>query len=292
MDDGAMDNGFPPIEVSFNAFGAWADALQALIQGAQLTQFATYAAVCDEVAAESLELYRFYCRGGRLPNGSSLQTAKAGGLHDAAELVQDGFLNYRLHNPLPYADAIEKGTKARDMKLSLPGAEKARRAKDGTLYLIIPFRHSIPGASATGMRPMPKPIHQMAKKLAPSHIAGTRLEPSVTHPGKMVSRNVYKNAEGESTWGDKLTAAQLAKAGHSFKTQSRYAGMYKFGKPGATTHNQFITFRVMSQKSKGWIVPARPGLWLARTAKEEAFNRFGEEMSRALLADLMRFSAF
>ncbi len=60
--------------------------------------------------------------------------------------AEGGDLTGRVSADTPYAQAIEQGQPARDMKPGLLSGTKARRGKDGSIYNIIPFRHGTPGA--------------------------------------------------------------------------------------------------------------------------------------------------
>jgi hypothetical protein len=63
-----------------------------------------------------------------------------------------------------------------------------------------------------------------------------------------------------------------------------YAGMVRFntGTGGST----FLTFRVMVEGSPGWIVPAKPGLWLAKTVAESLQRTADTDFATAMQADL------
>jgi len=253
----------------------WSQALQAIVQAGHLDVFTSYAETAGVVAQHSFTLYQGYLKGNPLPNGASVQHP-SGNLAKAAELEEAGYLDFRLKNDTSYAEAVEKGAKERDMKDALKTSNKARRAKDGSLYLIIPFRHGTPGT--VGLNAMPPRVYAMAAALKRSKVTGHYTEPSVHGNGVQVQRNKY-------AWGAKLTAAALAAGGASFKEQNRFSGMYKFGEQG---HSSYVTFRVMSSKSKGWVVPARPGLWPARTAAQVGYEDGKGALADALLEDLLR----
>lgn len=78
----------------------------------------------------------------------------------------------------------------------------------------------------------------------------------------MVAQNSYK-------WGGRLPAGLAPKLKDHHKTDI-YAGMVKFDT--STPHaksSAYMTFRVMSDKSSGWIVPAKPGLYLAKNVADK-----------------------
>lgn len=264
------------LQVDWDVLGDWTDSLQAIIQGGHLDVFSSYTETAAVVAQHSLMLYQGYLKGIPLPNGASVQHP-SGNLAKRATLAEPSFLDFRLENDAEYAEAVETGTRERDMKKILPTAPKARRSKDGSLYLIIPFRHGTQ-QNAVGLRPMPETVWRAAQKLKRSAIVGSYPEVSAT--GHNVHRNVYD-------WGGSLTGKALAALGLSYKEQNRYQGMYKFGEQG---HSSYVTFRVLSEKSRGWVIPARPGLFPAKTAAEEAYRDGKSALSGALLEDLLRLS--
>lgn len=264
------------LQIDWDVLSDWTDSLQAIIQGGHLDVFTSYAETAAVVASHSLMLYQGYLKGIPLPNGASVQHP-TGNLARRATLAEPGYLDFRLENDAEYAEAVEKGTQERDMKKILPTAPKARRSKEGALYLVIPFRHGTQQDSV-GMQPMPQTVWHAAEKMKRSAITGTRPEVSAT--SHSVQRNTY-------SWGGSLSAKALAGMGLSFKEQNRYQGMYKFGQAG---HSSYVTFRVMSEKSAGWIIPARPGLFPAKIAAEEAYRDGKDALSGALLEDLLRMS--
>jgi len=253
------------IQIDWPLLLEWSEALQAIIAGGHLDVFEAYKETAAVIANHALITYQSYLKGSPLPNGKAVMHP-SGNLAHHAELKEGaGFCEWSLENEEKYAEAIEKGTKQRDLKEILPTAKKTRRAKDGTLYLIIPFQHGKPGA--VGLKPMPARIAKMAEKLTRSAIVGTKMEKSGT--GFMVQRNVYK-------WGTSLKGVG-----------GKHEGMYKFGNAG---HTSYLTFRVMSQKSSGWVLPPREGLWPAKTAAQVALEDSAGLLTDAVLEDLMRLA--
>ena len=181
-----------------------------------------------------------------------------------------------------YAQDIETGRPARDLKQMLNTSMKVRRTKDGTRFLIIPMRHNLSS--------MPSHVAGAAKKLSASSIVGQgqrrageltsaafghgmtamsetrqRRNPFAkdigTRKDVMVTKNFYN-------WGAKLAAGSM---GPNAKGKTdRFAGMYRFDtNAGKAKSSAYLTFRVMSEKSKGWIVPAQPGQRIARDVATE-----------------------
>lgn len=190
-----------------------------------------------------------------------------------------------------YAEQIENGRPARDLKAMLGASLKVRRSKAGNRYLYIPFRHNIPGSDAIGQA-MPKSVYAMAKQMTPSVITGIKSRESGTgaynihSKGKMmVPQNVY-------AWGDKLPSGM----GQKIKPEHHsdpYAGMVKFNTstPGGAKSSTYLTFRVMSEKSQGWIVPAQPGQHIAKNVADEMRPKAENAFSKAISMSLSKIKA-
>ncbi|EPT1451925.1 hypothetical protein ACVOZ6_003513 [Escherichia coli] len=176
-----------------------------------------------------------------------------------------------------YAKEIEEGRPARDLKRMLGTSLKVRRTKTGTRFLVIPFRHNI--------KNMPPALYAQAKALEASTVTGmtqrrsgevTNLSPKTgmtpakvqthylsnpkTHGPMMVKQAQYK-------WGGRLAAGYF---GPNPKGKSDIAaGMVRMNtSAGGGKSSAYMTFRIMSEKSQGWIVPQQPGQFLARKAVE------------------------
>lgn len=181
-----------------------------------------------------------------------------------------------------HAEAIESGRPARDLKKMLDTSTKVRRTKDGTRFLVIPFRHNVDS--------MPAHVQAQAKDLAPSMIIGQGkrrsgeltsaafgigmvpmsekrqrhspyLKATDSRQDVMVNKNIYH-------WGQRLMAGSMG-PNPSGKVD-RFAGMVRFdtSTPGAN-RSSYMTFRIMSERSNGWIVPPQPGQHLAEKVANE-----------------------
>lgn len=183
-----------------------------------------------------------------------------------------------------YADEIETGRSPRDLKKMLDTSLKVRRTLGGKRFLVIPMRHNTPGNGALS-KPMPAPVAALAAAMAPSRVMSTGTRPSgeVTHLSPksgmhpsatqtpFLSNPKTKQASSvvsrQYAWGDRLTAGALKGAGMDAATARRYAGMVKMdtSTPGGGKSSSFMTFRIMMDGQTGkWIIPAQPGLYLAR----------------------------
>lgn len=175
-------------------------------------------------------------------------------------------------NRLPYAMVLEKGqTSAQRMNI-LNTSHQIRINKLGGKYLIIPFRHGIPGSVT--MRPMPASVYKEAKELSYSRRVGTYLEfsmqlieasrkdmdlignfgnPVPLAKPRATTGNIPLAKRFKYAWGDRLTGVG-----------GRHEGMVKMGKKG---HSQFMTFRVMSEHGKPW--KGTPAFRVAGTTAEQ-----------------------
>jgi hypothetical protein len=158
-----------------------------------------------------------------------------------------------------YAEEIEQGRPPRDLKRMLNTSLKVRTSQKGNRFLIIPFQHNTPGHNATG-KAMPDEIYAIAGKLTPSSIIGETRRLSGTGAYDIKSRKRLTVNQNIYKWGGSLSGDSIP---------NRFAGMRRFDtSAGGAKRSTYLTFRVMSEKSNGWIVPAKPGLFLAKAVAE------------------------
>lgn len=210
-----------------------------------------------------------------------------------------GELSALVWSDYKYAREIEEGRPAKDLKRMLDTSDKVRRTKTGKRYLIIPFRHNV--------NQMPAEVYQQARQLAPSRIIGQTqrrsgeitagvfgrgmqplgekrqrrspfLSRPVDHSHVMVPKHIYQ-------WGESLAAGMMGPNPRG--KADRFAGMYRFdvSTPKAK-RSQYLTFRVMMEGSSGWIVPAKPGLFLARDVAQNLQPKAATIFQEAALRDL------
>jgi hypothetical protein len=186
--------------------------------------------------------------------------AYARSIADGLEYPADGDpLTGRVSADTPYAEAIEKGVAAHDMKPALLGGPRARLAKDGTRYAIVPFRHNTPGAGATGQA-MPVDVYQRARKLDFTAVTGHR--PDRNPRGETVQRAVYRHGGQLRMRGvghvEEYQRSRIGPPEHRYTHQSSiYSGMVKTGAKGQAG---YMTFRVVSERSpeNAWWHPGTP----------------------------------
>lgn len=179
-----------------------------------------------------------------------------------------------------YAQEIESGRPARDLKRMLDTSLKVRQSKDGKRYLIIPFRHQVPGADAIGQS-MPQQVYDLARELSPSRVVGTGRRLSGTGAMDIKTRKPITVAARKYAWGDSLPAGAVP------QMQRKHAGMYRFDTSTAKAKSStYLTFRVMVEGSPGWVIAPRPGLNLVKGVTDRlqplAERAFGEAVKRDL----------
>lgn len=166
---------------------------------------------------------------------------------------------------------------------------KVRTSSKGKRYLIIPFRHGTPGNGAHAPA-MPREIYDSARELAPSRIVGHGRRLSGTGAWDVNTKQPATVRARKYAWGGRLAAEPEYKLRREHKTDP-YAGMVRFDAkpPGGQRYSTYLTFRVMSEASRGWIVPAKPGLGLAR-AVADSLRRTAEVEFPAAVAQDVRAS--
>lgn len=172
------------------------------------------------------------------------------------------------------AAEIETGRPPRDLKKMLDTSLKVRINKRGERYMIIPFRHGTPGSNSN---PMPQAVYQQASQLSASSIvaqsrrvSGTGAWDTKTRQPATVNKNIY-------SWGQRLDGPGVPR---------NMKGMYRFdtGAPGAK-RSSYLTFRVMTERSSGWIIPAQPGQYIAKKVADDMSPK-----AEAVFAEALRRS--
>lgn len=183
-----------------------------------------------------------------------------------------------------HANNIEFGWPERDLKKMLDTSMKVRVSAKGKRYMIIPFRHNNPESKSSSA--MPFHVYAEARNLAASSVIGSTFRLSGTGAYHMKTRTPIKVNKSVYKWGDSLPAGLTEKLKPHHKTDI-HAGMYRFNaSSGNESRSSYITFRVMSEDSKGWIVKAKPGLNLAQNVAERLQPLAEQVISQAITLDL------
>lgn len=237
--------------------------------------------------------WKGYAGGEPLPNGEVIQS-RSGRYMQSIQQESEGDFAARVFSDAPYADQIEHGAPARDLKRMLGTSLKVRRARDGTRYLIIPFRWGTPGTKTFGSNVMPPEVHQMwtGGGMEASRVTGMGQRASGTGAYDPRTRKPVMVPQRKYAWGDRLQKSQLSEAGVFGRAAKRMAGMVQMRNPhghGGSLHSQYMTFRVMSEKSQGWLVPATAGKHPAREVAKEFEPKARLAFARAAKADMRAF---
>lgn len=235
--------------------------------------FPTLTGAVQAMAQSAYQQWKRYAQGEPLPNGQVIGV-RSSTYHRSIQLQQIDPFHYRCFSNLAYAEAIETGNPARDLKKLLDSSLKVRRSKDGKRYLIIPFRWGTPGTIGFGGNVLPSAVHHFWKPPGVtrsrvismgSRVSGTGADDLKTRKPLLVDQRNYQ-------WGQRLTAKHLGALGIGGQAAKRMAGMVNFRNPGGTggaAHSSFLTFRVMSEDSTGWKAPAIPGKYPVKTVAEK-----------------------
>lgn len=159
-------------------------------------------------------------------------------------------------------EEIESGRPAYDLKQMLQTSQKTRHFKSGKKYLIIPFRHNVPGAE--GGQAMPEAIYMQASALAASKITGQGTRPAMMLPAMSGQRQMLRVSTRTYSWGGRLPAG-LAPKLKPYHAIDIYASMVRFDTttPKGSRYSSYMTFRIMVEGSPKWILPPKEGLHIA-----------------------------
>lgn len=267
------------------------DVGAALSPGQTLSRdsFPLLAFAVQEIAAQVHERWVAYAQGEPLPDGQVVHSRT--GEYARSIMVRPlGEFRAEAYSDLPYAHAIEDGSPARDLKKMLDTSPKVRVSKKGVRYLIIPFRFGTPGTATMGNQ-MPESVHAWWQGQKASHVAGQFMRRSGLIASDVKTRKQMMTPARRYVWGARLTEAHLDGLGIGGQQKRRLAGMVSFKKPGGVgggSHSQFISFRVMTEQSRGWQMPAQPGKHVAEQVARK-FRPIAEEMfKQAMTADMQR----
>jgi len=225
--------------------------------------------------------WKSYAMGAPIP-GSPYRIKKPGGGYARSIKVRCLTpFNYFIFSDSPVAGFIEHGTKELDMKKTHPFGRKSRVGKKpygilgkGIPYLIVPFRHGIPGSLNA---PMPEKVYSQLRQQIKSGefqlskvIRGRKKEPN--WKGELISRRKY-------TWGSRLTGADLG----------NLEGLVVLNVSSRkSVRSQYFTFRVISAKSPAgsWIKPATPAKRITQSVVKNTQGMVNEVITAGVKRDL------
>jgi hypothetical protein len=233
--------------------------------------FPNVAGAFRALAQAAHERWVEYAHGMPLPGGQVIHP-RSGSYARSIAIREHGDFDKEIYSDLPYATAIEYGSPARDLHDMLRTSRKTRVSKKGKRYLIVPFRWGTPGTQGFGKNTMPMEVHRGWLK---GDFGGSS---KIVGVGTRISGSGHVVRQRHYAWGGRLSQGDLDKLGigTSFhgKTYRRHpmAGMVQMRRGSSQRgqkHTQYLTFRVISEGSPGWIVPPIEGKYPARTTSEQ-----------------------
>lgn len=207
-----------------------------------------------------------------------------------AAIIEDGHERYHLPS-----------------KINWP-TERTKTAKDGTMYLDVPLRHTAfasegeakrKGYSHEAMkRMMPSDIYGHAVTLARTirmnagkqynaqgqyvaadkyRVEGTEIDPFVASRLTAVQRMIRTNSSGQV-----ISIGKHGAGLHVAGLPKKYEGLLRTGPAG---HTEYLTIRRLTEKSQGWWIPAKEGKHIAADVAEMLPNVLPDVISTALILD-------
>ena len=162
-----------------------------------------------------------------------------------------------------YVNFVEKGIPRFDMKKGLLSGKNA--AKHGGKFAIVPFQRGTP--SAQHLSAMPIRIYEQVKKIDKRDIARRY---------RTIGIGANLNAS---------TKKRIHSKGFGLKRASKksiYEGMLKVGSVG---HTSYMTFRIVSKKSIGWIYPGSIPIKIFDTVEKKVEPYVKKFMEEGLKSD-------
>lgn len=220
------------------------------------------------------------------------QDARVELVREVAHLPEEGGAGFiqvviDIVNTARHASVVEDGHAAFHLpsKIDWTRSASVKVAADGTRYITVPFRHAAP-RTGEGITPgaesrmMPREVYNQARKLSFStrQNAGRQFGPT----GQFIAADKYnwggrmkRTAEVGAAYRHPMGGLRSERRGESsvigagenpaWKT-SKFAGMVRMGAP---RHSVYMTFRILTEKSTGWNIPAQAGKGIARAVARE-----------------------
>ena len=238
-----------------------------------------------KITERGLGIWQGYASGAPLPGGEIIHS-RSGRYMRSIQEKSTGPFSSEIYSELPYAKGIERGMPARDMKKMLDSSSKVRISKKGKRYLIIPFRHGTPGSNFRNV--MPVEVHEMWRGMKSSRVTGQRHEVSATGAIDIKTRRPARVSRRTYKWGDRMKAEQLLSAGVTGRKMRHMEGMVNF-KSQDGGHSSYMTFRVMSEGSSGWLAKARAGYFPAKATADRIRPEAEKAFTEAVKYDVSQY---
>lgn len=172
---------------------------------------------------------------------------------DAIRIIPVSPLESKIVLDSTFANWIEFGKSAYDIKALFERSAKVKSTKDGGWYLTIPFRFGTPGVVSDNFPAMPKAVYDLAKNLSPSR---TALGGTISRGQSLAQSDIpepFNQLLTRPGFSDRKTQQTFNPYQHK---SSIYAGLQRnqqtYEKKSSSTYN---TFRRVSDKSdpNSWI---------------------------------------
>jgi len=231
--------------------------------------------------------WKSYAMGAPVPGGSGRIKRPTGAFAKSIKIRMLAPFHHEVYSDDPKAKFLEDGSKEYDMKKTHPYGKRSRvvkktRKKKGSIvanegdpYLIIPFRHGVPGSISYSPIPqlLYKAIRQMIKNddMKLSSIAKGKKQ-SPNYEGELIPRRKYN-------WGSRLMGSSLDKL----------EGMVAMDvSTKKSVRTEYVTFRIISVNSPAhkWIQKARPGLHLTKHVVNNTKEIVEDNIGSGLKEDL------
>lgn len=171
-----------------------------------------------------------------------------GGLEAEVSAEKNKFVNF-----------IENGVKRFDMKPGIINGPKSRLGKNGR-YNIIFMRKKTPGSRGANLMTVQQ--YKEVKQLSKKETARRYNVIGIGGDLQLKTKTVKKR--------------QMSKAGD-------YAGLKKIG---GENHTRYGTFRIVSEKSTGWIYPGSPKVNIYEMTGREVKPKIKEILQKGFMTDL------
>jgi hypothetical protein len=194
-------------------------------------------------------IYKDIARNMKQLADQNLQTSKAE-YKRGIKITPDGIM---LVGSLP--NMIENGVSAFDMRSVFALSAKKKYAKDGSWYVIIPFKIGTPNSNAKVKFTKEQYAYAKAGKPLPQRLLGKKGKRAAFTD--LETGTTYKAYKHKNNLLDGLKKTVVKKGGTSFKLVAETANTMEWHKVKTQAKSTYNTFRVISSKGAGvsWIHP-------------------------------------